>query len=113
MRGERLEMIFRIQIFLQILQLAWAQVPPTAGALPSCTEPLAQLVSASSDVARLEAQLEEARRLMITKQLEVRQCQTTMTTPLLHGKQPDCRPSKKPALRDANDQGGYLACNRI
>lgn len=71
-----------VQIVVQTLLVACAQLTTTAAAAPpiSCIHSRTQLASVSAAVASLEAQLDEARRRMIAKELEVRQCELNLTT---------------------------------
>ena len=61
---------------VRILLLAWSQSLATAAEHTSCNEPRTQLGFAVAAVASLEAQLEEARQLVVTKELEVSQCES-------------------------------------
>ena len=70
-----------VQIVVQTLLVACAQLTTAAAAPPiSCIHSRKQLASVSAAVASLEAQLDEARRRMIAKELEVRQCELNLTT---------------------------------
>ena len=75
--------ISRTQVGVQTLLIACAQLTAltTAAAPPiSCIHSRTQLASVSAAVASLEAQLGEARRRMIAKELEVRRCELNLTT---------------------------------
>ena len=65
-----------MRCLVPILLLAWSQSLATAAEHSSCTELRTQLGFAVAAVASLEAQLEEARQLVITKELEVSQCES-------------------------------------
>jgi hypothetical protein len=49
------------------------------GAYMPCTETRTQLASISAIIGNLERQLDEARRRMIAKELEVRRCESNTT----------------------------------
>ena len=90
-----------------ILLIAWAQWPQsvsTADALTTCAERRTHLASALDVITRLEAELEEARRWMSEKALEVMRCELNTTTLQSSGEPPQesartfrCQPNR--ALR--------------
>ena len=65
-----------MRCLVRILLLAWSQSLATAAEHTSCNEPRTQLGFAVAAVASLEAQLEEARQRVITKELEISQCES-------------------------------------
>jgi len=65
---------------VRILLLAWSQSLAIAAEHTSCAELQIQLGLAVAAVASLEAQLEEARQLVVTKELEVSQCESGKST---------------------------------
>ena len=79
MRDAEMVQISRVQTLLiacaQLTALTTAAAPPI-----SCIHSRTQLASVSAAVASLEAQLGEARRRMVAKELEVRQCELNLTT---------------------------------
>lgn len=65
-----------VRCLVRILLLAWSQSLAIAAEHTSCAELQIQLGLAVAAVASLEAQLEEARQLVVTKELEVSQCES-------------------------------------
>jgi hypothetical protein len=64
---------------LSLLLLAWGQTPAATGAT-SCFESQAQLARASAVVESLEAQLNDARQVVLAKEREVRSvCESWVT----------------------------------